>query len=177
LPKKDGGLGIRNPYQMNIAFLMKILWNMINRADDLWCKVLYNKYGTNKDLRVAINSQTYNSPLWKALADIWDHDKSINFWMDRWAPNSSFLMKAATNEAIDSTLNVKNVLTTKGKWNLNFLKNNLPLNVVNQLVALPKPRDTYGPDIVGWRGTNTHHFTVQSAYELQRENIPQMEAD
>jgi hypothetical protein len=86
-------------------------------------------------------------------------------------------MKAATNEAIDSTLNVKNVLTTKGKWNLNFLKNNLPLNVVNQLVALPKPRDTYGPDIVGWRGTNTHHFTVQSAYELQRENIPQMEAD
>jgi hypothetical protein len=86
-------------------------------------------------------------------------------------------MKAATNEAIDSTLNVKNVLTTKGKWNLNFLKNNLSLNVVNQLVALPKPRDTYGPDIVGWRGTNTHHFTVQSAYELQRENIPQMEAD
>jgi hypothetical protein len=112
---------------------MKILWNMINRPDDLWCKVLYSKYGWNKDLRVTISSQTYDSPLWKALAGTWDQfqqhivwqvrdGKSINIWMDRWAPNNSFLMQSATNQAIDSTLNVKDVLTTDGKWNLNFLK-------------------------------------------------------
>jgi len=70
LPKGDGGLGIRNQKQMNEAFLMKILWNMINKPDDLWCKVLYSKYGRNKDLRVAITSQPYDSPLWKALAGI-----------------------------------------------------------------------------------------------------------
>jgi hypothetical protein len=87
--------------------------------------------------------------------------KSINFWMDKWAPNRTFLMQAATNLTINSTLNVKDVLTIEGKWNLNFLKNNLPLNIVNQLVALLQPRDTDCPDIVGWRGTNIHHFTVQ----------------
>ncbi|CAJ2642253.1 unnamed protein product [Trifolium pratense] len=97
--------------------------------------------------------------------------------MDRWTPNGSCFMEAATNQAIDSTLNVKDVLTIEGKWNLDFLKNNLPLNIVNQVVALPEPRDTDGPDVVGWRGTNTHHFTIQSAYELQRGNIPQMEGD
>ncbi|GAU10752.1 hypothetical protein TSUD_425200, partial [Trifolium subterraneum] len=51
LPKKDGGLGIKSPHQMNEAFLMKMLWNLINRPDDLWCKVLYSKYGRNNDLR------------------------------------------------------------------------------------------------------------------------------
>jgi len=45
---------------------------MINNPDDLWCKVLYSKYGRDKDLRVSINMQHYDSPLWKALAGIWD---------------------------------------------------------------------------------------------------------
>jgi hypothetical protein len=51
-------------------FLMKMLWNMINKPDDIWCKVLYNKYGRNNDLRVSISAQPYDSPLWKALAGI-----------------------------------------------------------------------------------------------------------
>jgi hypothetical protein len=72
LPKKDGGLGIKSPLRMNDAFLMKILWNMINKPEDLWCKVLYNKYGWKKDLWDAISSQPYDSPLWKSIASIWD---------------------------------------------------------------------------------------------------------
>jgi len=36
LPKGDGGLGIRNQRKMNEIFLMKMLWNMINKPDDLW---------------------------------------------------------------------------------------------------------------------------------------------
>jgi hypothetical protein len=70
LPKDDGGLGMRSPHQMNEAFLMKIFWNMIKNPNDLWCKVLYSKYGRDKDLRVAISAQPYDSPLWRALAGI-----------------------------------------------------------------------------------------------------------
>ncbi|GAU35182.1 hypothetical protein TSUD_319920 [Trifolium subterraneum] len=111
LTKSDGGLGIRNPHQMNIAFLMKMLWNMINRPEDLWCKVF------------EINSND------------------------------------------------------EGNWNLNFLNDNLPPDIVNQLVALPVPRDTDGPDFIGWKGTNTRHFTVQSAYDLQQENVHRIDGD
>jgi hypothetical protein len=39
------------------------------------------------------------------------------------------------------------------------------------VVALLAPTETYGPDLVGWRGTNTRHFTVRSAYDLQEGNI------
>jgi hypothetical protein len=35
LQKNDGGLGMKSPHQMNEAFLMKILWNLINNLDDL----------------------------------------------------------------------------------------------------------------------------------------------
>ena len=65
LPKGDGGLGIRNQRKMNEAFLMKMLWNMINKHDDLWCKVLYSKYGRNNDLRATITSQPYAPPYGK----------------------------------------------------------------------------------------------------------------
>ncbi|GAU44778.1 hypothetical protein TSUD_27470 [Trifolium subterraneum] len=47
LPKDDGGLGMRSPHQMNEAFLMKMLWNMINNPNDLWCKVLYRDWDIN----------------------------------------------------------------------------------------------------------------------------------
>jgi hypothetical protein len=118
LPKEDGGLGIRSPHQMNEAFLMKMLWNMINKPDDLWCKVLYNKYGRNNDLRFSISAQPYDSPLWKALVGIWDQFRShmvwqvgdaqqINFWLDKWMPNGHTLMNFSTQQIIDTTLTVK----------------------------------------------------------------------
>ncbi|MCH96047.1 ribonuclease H, partial [Trifolium medium] len=68
LPKNDGGLGIWQAQHMNEAFLMKMLWNLIKNPNDLWCKVLYNKYGRNNDLTAGISVQSYDSPLWKALA-------------------------------------------------------------------------------------------------------------
>ncbi|GAU47272.1 hypothetical protein TSUD_280950 [Trifolium subterraneum] len=34
-----------------------------------------------------------------------------------------------------------------------------------------------GPDFIGWKGTNTRHFTVQSAYDLQRENVHRIDGD
>jgi len=89
LPKGDVVLVLGNQK----AFLMKMLLNMINKPDYLWCKVLYSKYGRNNDLRVVITSQAYDSPLGKGLAGIWDQVKrhtiwlvgdgqEINFWLD-----------------------------------------------------------------------------------------------
>ena len=70
---------------------------------------------------------------------------------------------------MDTTISVRDVLNTSGDWNLNFLMDNLPVDIVNQILALPTPSDFDGPDIVGWGGTNTLQFTVQSAYNLQQE--------
>ena len=137
LPKGDGSLGIRNQRKINEAFLMKMLWNMINKPDDLWCKVLYSKYGRNNDLRAAITSQSYDPPLWKTLVGIWEQFKGhtvwqvrdgqeINFWLDNWMPDGRSLMSLSTQQTIDTTLTLKDTLTEAGKWDINFLTTNLP---------------------------------------------------
>jgi hypothetical protein len=51
---------------------------------------------------------------------------------------------------------VQDVLNAVGDWNLAFLHENLPTNIVNQVVALPTPIDADGCDVMGCEGTNTH---------------------
>jgi len=178
LPKNEGGLGIKRPRHMNDAFLMKMLWNLITKPDDLWCKVLYSKYGRNKDLRVAVDSKSYDSPLWKALTGIWEQfqqnivwqlgdGNNINFWMDKWAPSGTSLMSITNQTFIDTTLHVRDVVTPSGEWDFNFLTSNLPSTFALQVLPIPAPRDTDGLDNIGWGGTNTRDFTIQSAYDSQ----------
>jgi len=126
----DGGLGISRPHKMNEAFLMKMLWNMINIPYDLWCKVLYSKYGRDKDLRVSISMQHYDSPLWKTLAGIWDKLQNhvvwklgdgmqTNFWLDKWMPSGHSPMNLSIQQTFDITLSVKDALTGAGDWDIN----------------------------------------------------------
>lgn len=166
-PKCDGGLGFKRPHRMNEAFLMKMIWNLIKNPDELWCRVLISKYGRNNDFMVSCNSQPYDSPLWKALVGVWnDFQRHIfwkigdgrltNFWLDKWVPNRSELLPSASQNFIDTTISVRDVLNAEGEWNLTFLHENLPTNIVNQVVALPTPIDADGCDVMGCEGTNTH---------------------
>jgi len=42
------------------------------------------------------------------------------------------------------------VLTPEENWDLTFLQDNLPNNIVNQVLTLPAPDDADGPDTIGW---------------------------
>ena len=45
LPKKKGGLGIRDLGKFNLALLGKWHWNLFNHHGELWAQVLESKYG------------------------------------------------------------------------------------------------------------------------------------
>ncbi|MCI24409.1 ribonuclease H, partial [Trifolium medium] len=75
------------------------------------------------------------------------------------------------------TLTVRDALNPSGDWDLDFLMNNLSADIVSQVLALPAPTDEDGPGNIGWSGTNTHHFTVQSAYSLEHHNCSKVEGD
>ncbi|GAU37815.1 hypothetical protein TSUD_276320 [Trifolium subterraneum] len=154
LPKVEGGLAIKRPHQMNEAFLMKILWIMINCPDDLWSLA-------------GIGDQFRSHTIWKM-----GNGQQVNFWLDKWMTNGHSLMNHSTQQIVDTTLTVKYTLTDTGEWDINFLTANLPLTTLNQLASIPAPKDTDGVDSLGWSGTNTRHFTVQSAYNLQPGDYP-----
>ncbi|KAF1870547.1 hypothetical protein Lal_00025695 [Lupinus albus] len=42
--KRDGGLGLRETRSTNISLLGKMCWNMLHNSENLWCKVLQDKY-------------------------------------------------------------------------------------------------------------------------------------
>ncbi|CAN1153626.1 Putative ribonuclease H protein At1g65750 [Linum perenne] len=53
-PKKLGGLGLRNARDLNRAFLMKIVWGLLERPNELWAKVLTSKYLKKTPAEVAL---------------------------------------------------------------------------------------------------------------------------
>lgn len=142
-----GGFGIRIPHQTNEVFLMRMLWDLINRPDGLWCKVLYNKYVRDKYLQVYIKSQPYHSPLWKVLASIWEsfwnhtvlqlgNGKHINFLLNKWMLDEHSFVSISIELFIDTTWTVKDVIMNARTCDINFINNHLPPNKVNQLIAI-----------------------------------------
>ena len=63
-----------------------------------------------------------------------------------------------------------------GDWDVEFLRENLPTAIVNQVLALHAPTNVDGLDIIGWGGTNTFHFTVKSPYYMQHVD-PHVDGD
>jgi hypothetical protein len=59
-------------------------------------------------------------------------------------PDGRSLMNICTQQTIDTTLTLKDTLTETGEYDLNFLTTNLPNITVNQLVAIPAPKETVG---------------------------------
>lgn len=75
--------------------------------------------------------------------------RHTNFWLDKWVPNRTKLLPTASQNFIDTTIFMWDVLNAEGDWNLRFLRENLPTNIVNQVVALPTPIDADVSDVMG----------------------------
>ena len=70
-PKIKGGLGLKNPSQMNEALLMKIGWDIIVSPTSLWTKVLCSKYGVENDNFPTELPTKYGSYEWRAMGMVW----------------------------------------------------------------------------------------------------------
>lgn len=70
-PKTRGGLGIRHASYYNQAYLMKLGWNLSTRREDLWVKVVRNKYGCGADVIPKIEAGRVGSNLWKGIKRTW----------------------------------------------------------------------------------------------------------
>ncbi|PNX79184.1 ribonuclease H, partial [Trifolium pratense] len=68
VPKWMGGLGLRKLDVMNKACLLKLGWKVQNGSDELWCKVLRGKYGSETTMGSNTStSRVTHSSLCKAL--------------------------------------------------------------------------------------------------------------
>jgi len=61
----------------------------------------------------------------------------VNFWLDKWGPNNNSLISLATNSYMDTTLLVRDVMSSSCNWDQNFLFDNLPNNIAEKGVSSP----------------------------------------
>lgn len=101
-----------------------------------------------------MNVQSYDSPVWKALAYIWEDFQShvlwqigdgrnANFWLDKWSPNNGSLMSITNQTFMDTTLSVRDVLTRTGDWDLYFHNTNLMDETVSRILTIMTPTSAW----------------------------------
>ena len=83
LPKKGGGLGIRDLVLFNKALLGKWIWRFALGEDKLWCRVMKGKYGMLRGAwRTKDIIQSHESGLWKGIMKLWGdfHPRFLTSW-------------------------------------------------------------------------------------------------
>lgn len=94
-PRKLGGLGVRVAHEQNIAWLGKLVWELLNPSNQLWTSVLKGKYFQEGNLFFARNKKkkkrlvVWNS-IMKALEFLKEGfqmkigEGNLDFWNDSW---------------------------------------------------------------------------------------------
>ena len=104
LPKKDGGLGIRDMRQTNQAFLAKLGWRLLVEPQTLWSRILRAKYCDNRCDLDMFKEKCGASRVWRGIMSSVDVvRKGINMavgggsrtflWHHRWATKDPLLSK------------------------------------------------------------------------------------
>jgi hypothetical protein len=107
LPKKNGGLGVRDIRTVNISLLAKWRWKLLDNKQAVWKDVLISKYGVNVVGKVVIGEENipwFSSLWWKDVCSIGSNlgvnwfsqcvTKKIgngaltSFWVDNWIGDS-----------------------------------------------------------------------------------------
>lgn len=176
LPKIQGGLGLRNANDMNTTCLMKLAWNLKPEEDKLWSKVLIGKYGRGTWASGDLLCKPTDSYIWKALTACWDIIKveeawalsdgnTVNFWLDNWLDKHRPLMDVVCNIPSDVFHTKVSEYVNEGLvWRLDSLRDLLPDEFINKLMAVPVPESNMGSDMKYWPGEKSAKFTVSSAY-------------
>ncbi|CAL1398235.1 unnamed protein product [Linum trigynum] len=178
-PKSQGGLGLKSARHMNMAYMIKLGWHMLNNASDLWVQVLQGKYFKHQGGDITTMKKSNHSNLWKAIvrgmrlmreATCWSIRDGRNtlFWKQPWIDHSTILADFATTdineEDLDST--VADWVTEEGKWDWNKLGQYLPNEVILTIAGVDAPDPELGEDVTIWGLEKDGRFSLKSAYRL-----------
>lgn len=174
--KKEGDLGIRNLRHMNLAFLAKLGWRMINEKDTLWVRIIQAKYRKNITNDSNFIWKTGASNVWKGICEanfilkqgvrkVARTGRNISFWHDRWIHTEPLITKA-TKIIIGDEVKclVADYWTTKGTWDWEGLSDLLPRSILNDLNLCCLNVQDFDKDEIYWDKEISGLFSVASAY-------------
>lgn len=176
--KDNGGLGFWHARGMNKAMLMKLGWELINRRDKLWVRLLRNKYSCGNNAVPCVNKKQVESNTWRGIRKCWHlvvnnlkwlvHDgHDTLFWTDTWLGDQPLYLNAR-NEVPPAMMNrtVRSYVNNDGDWDWVALNNFLSTGDCMKLAAVHPPFGTNRKDRIVWKGGKNNFFTVTSANHI-----------
>lgn len=115
-PKEDCGLGLRKRYQLNLAMVAKIGWQLLVNPNQSWSLALKAKYFKNCSF-LAVEPYQSNSWMWRGICNakhIMENKvyrkikigSSENVWCKPWIPGlEGFKPKIREGAILSSTIN------------------------------------------------------------------------
>lgn len=103
-PRNNGGLGIKSTRHLNIAFMMKLGWELIARRDKLWVRIVRAKYGCGNSVIPNVVRRNIESNVWRGIRNAWKFvlrgvkwhigdGLATNFWKDSWLTNEPLIVQ------------------------------------------------------------------------------------
>ena len=139
VPKAKGGLGVQSLVLFNKTLLGKWLWRFGLEENNLWRRVLVEKFGVELGgWRTNHIRGAYGCGLWKGIMSGWDdyfqhvefvvgHGNRVRFWKDKWCSDTALmnrfplLFNCSSNcEATIDTVLHRPDSGEVGDWNVTF---------------------------------------------------------
>lgn len=105
MSKAEGGLGIRNLRQMNLALMAKLGWRLLVDRGGIWSWVIKDKYMDSRPDLDMFKKRQRSSHVWKGLVDAADiirkgrvarvnNGVKTRFWLDVWCGQEPLINSA-----------------------------------------------------------------------------------
>ncbi|CAL9019822.1 unnamed protein product, partial [Prunus brigantina] len=171
--KKKGGLGLKQTDLMNQSMLAKVGWRLLQHKESLWSNAITQKYLQGNASNIFCNERakhTHPSPTWRAIehgADILKKGIKIrvgeglhtSFWTDNWVGDGPLISRLGRVPQDKLHLKVYDYLS-HGTWDLEKLKEDLPLEMVGLITCVPAGLSC-NPDTPIWKHTTNGSFSVK----------------
>ncbi|KAL4182427.1 hypothetical protein AMTRI_Chr11g93310 [Amborella trichopoda] len=114
LPVAEGGLGVRDMADFNIAGMMKLAWRIFENPSTLLARFFKHRYFRNSSIWEA-EGRRGCSHAWKGILLglfhlrgklLWNigNDQLVDFWMDPWLIGQPLIHEADIQEALRATV-------------------------------------------------------------------------
>ena len=174
LPKKEGGLGIRNFEIFNQALLAKQAWRILTQPDSLMTRVLKNKYFPNSTFlkaKVSPNmSFTCRSILEardviaKGMCRVIGDGKDTKIWHDPWVPKFGHCrVERQEDDGESGRPQMVSELLVDDGWNVTMLNNLFSPWESRAIQSIPIQMFRMKDEWM-WVHSKSGQFTVRSAY-------------
>ncbi|WCJ36333.1 Polynucleotidyl transferase ribonuclease H-like superfamily protein [Euphorbia peplus] len=185
-PKSAGGLGVRCARAVNLAFLAKLSWKILNKDESLWVKAVSLKYCRNREGLQMFRIKPNQSSVWRGIVAgsailklgvgrICRDGATTNFWSDKWCgfrPLNQVCFSPIPSNWVH--LRVCDFWIEGRGWNWEGLNSLLPTAVLFEMASLVLFPSSGEGDVWHWPAAKSGSYTVASGYKVCRGEVLDM---